>query len=120
VTAHTCNSTFEFVRGELILLTQSNDSNQAGRKVAQQDDRPVINLNGKAKQFRISEKSQKKILAAAEEMNYIPNQVAINLKSGRTRTVGADYPFPEKPFLCKRCRTNQYRTAKHGLHYFHQ
>ena len=36
-------------------------------------------LNGKAKQYRISEKSQKKIEEVAKEMNYIPNHFAANL-----------------------------------------
>ena len=58
-------------------------------------------LNGKAKQYRISERSQKKIHEAAEELNYIPNQIAVNLQSGRTRTIALIIPSLMNPYFSR-------------------
>ncbi len=58
-------------------------------------------LNGKAKQYRISEKSQKKIYEAAEALNYIPNQIAVNLQSGRTRTIALIIPSLMNPYFSR-------------------
>jgi len=58
-------------------------------------------LNGKAKQYRISEKSQKKIYEAAEALNYIPNQIAVNLQSGRTRTLALIIPSLMNPYFSR-------------------
>jgi len=58
-------------------------------------------LNGKAKQCRISEKSQKKILDAAEALNYTPNQIAVNLQSGRSRTIALIVPSLMNPFFAR-------------------
>jgi LacI family transcriptional regulator len=58
-------------------------------------------LNGKAKQFRISENSQKKILEAAEALNYIPNQIAVNLQSGKTKTIALIVPSLMNPFFSR-------------------
>jgi len=56
-------------------------------------------MNGKAKQYRISEKSQKKILEVAEALNYIPNQIAVNLQSGKTRTIALIVPSLMNPYF---------------------
>ncbi len=58
-------------------------------------------LNGKAKEFRISEKTQKKVIEAAETLNYIPNQIAVNLQSGRTRTIALIIPSLINPFFSR-------------------
>jgi LacI family transcriptional regulator len=58
-------------------------------------------LNGKAKQFRISEKSQKKIVKAAEALNYIPNKIAVNLQSGKTKTIALIVPSLMNPFFSR-------------------
>ena len=58
-------------------------------------------LNGKAKQYRISEKSQKIILEAAEALNYIPNQIGVNLQSGRTRTIALIIPSLMNPYFSR-------------------
>ncbi len=58
-------------------------------------------LNGKAKQYRISEKSQKKIVEVAEALNYIPNQIAVNLQSGRTRTIALIIPSLMNPYFSR-------------------
>ena len=56
-------------------------------------------LNGKAEQYRISIKSQQKIRDAAEELDYIPNHFAANLKSGKSRTVAIIVPSLMNPFF---------------------
>ena len=56
-------------------------------------------LNGKSEQYRIGKKSQEKIKAAAKELNYVPNQFAANLKSGRSNTVALIVPSLNNPFF---------------------
>ncbi len=56
-------------------------------------------LNGKAKQYRISKETQKKVLKIAQELNYVPNQVARNLKLGKTKTVALIIPSLSNPFF---------------------
>jgi LacI family transcriptional regulator len=56
-------------------------------------------LNGKAEQFRISEKSQQKIRETAKKLNYIPNQFAANLKSGKSNTIALIIPSLSNPFF---------------------
>ncbi len=58
-------------------------------------------LSGKAKQFRISEKSQKRVNEAAEALHYIPNQIAVNLQSGKTRTIALIIPSLINPFFSR-------------------
>jgi LacI family transcriptional regulator len=58
-------------------------------------------LNGKAKQFRISEKSQKLVIETAEALNYIPNQIAKYLQSGKTRTIALIIPSLINPFFSR-------------------
>jgi len=65
-------------------------------------------LNGKAEQYRIGKKSQEKIRAAADDLNYTPNQFAVNLKSGRSRTVALVVPSLNNPFFARiACNINQ-------------
>lgn len=56
-------------------------------------------LNGKAKQFRISKKTQEKVQNAAKEYSYVPNQVAVNLKRGKTKTIALIIPSLSNPFF---------------------
>jgi len=58
-------------------------------------------LNGKAIEYRISEQSQKKIFEAAEALNYIPNQIAVNLQSGRTKTIALIIPSLMNPYFSR-------------------
>ncbi len=45
-------------------------------------------LNGKAKEYRVGEETEKLIRGIAKEMNYKPNKMAVSLRSGRTGTIG--------------------------------
>lgn len=56
-------------------------------------------LNGKAKEFRISDSTVKMVLDVAEKVNYVPNQVAINLKTGKTKTIALIVPSLSNPFF---------------------
>lgn len=56
-------------------------------------------LSGKAQKYRIGKKSQQKIKDTAEELNYIPNHFAANLKSGRSRTIAIIVPSLTNPFF---------------------
>jgi LacI family transcriptional regulator len=56
-------------------------------------------LNGKAEQFRISEKSQLKVRETAKKLNYVPNQFAANLKSGKSNTIALLIPSLSNPFF---------------------
>ncbi|HYK35699.1 LacI family DNA-binding transcriptional regulator [Alloacidobacterium sp.] len=49
-------------------------------------------LNGSAKQYRISEETQKRVLAAAAKLNYKANVLARSLRSKRSKTVGVMVP----------------------------
>ena len=55
-------------------------------------------LNGKAKQFNISQSTQDLILAKAKELNYVPNVFAKGLREGKTRTVGLVLADISNPF----------------------
>lgn len=58
-------------------------------------------LNGKAEQYRISEKSQQKIRETAKKLNYVPNQFAANLKSGKSNTIALIIPSLSNPFFAE-------------------
>lgn len=45
-------------------------------------------LNGKANEVGISMETQLKVLQKAEELNYLPNNLARSLRSGKTNTIG--------------------------------
>ncbi len=56
-------------------------------------------LNGKAEQYRISGKSKQKVLKAARQLNYMPNQVAVNLRLGKSLTIALIIPSLTNPFF---------------------
>ena len=56
-------------------------------------------LNGKAQEFRISDKTRLAILEAAESLNYRPNILARSLRLRRTHTVGLIVPDIQNPFF---------------------
>lgn len=49
-------------------------------------------INGKAKKYRVSDRTIEKVLAVVKEHNYQPNQVAAGLRAGKTRTIGIIIP----------------------------
>ncbi|CAK9886045.1 MAG: Catabolite repressor/activator [Candidatus Erwinia impunctatus] len=49
-------------------------------------------INGKARQYRVSEKTVEKVMAVVRQYNYHPNAVAAGLRAGRTRSIGLVIP----------------------------
>ena len=58
-------------------------------------------LNGKAKQYRIKEETEKKIKKTAEELNYAPNRFARSLKLDKSETIGVIVPDISNPFFAE-------------------
>lgn len=58
-------------------------------------------LNGKADKYRISKATQQKIKSTAEELNYVPNEFAQNLRSGRSKTIALIVPSLKNPFFAE-------------------
>ena len=56
-------------------------------------------LNGKAEEYRISLKSQKVIKQVAQEMQYVPNHFAANLRSGKSNSIALIVPSLSNPFF---------------------
>ncbi len=50
-------------------------------------------VNGKAKQYRISEKTQKKVMDVVQSNNYRPNHVATSLRGGVSHSFGLIIPI---------------------------
>ena len=61
-------------------------------------------MNGKAKQYRISDAVAKKVRQTAKQMNYAPNMVAKNLRSGKTQLVGLIVTDISNPFYANIAR----------------
>ncbi|PMH43771.1 DNA-binding transcriptional regulator FruR [Vibrio sp. 10N.286.49.B3] len=49
-------------------------------------------INGKAQKYRISEATQKKVMAVVEEYNYRPDHAASSLRAGHSRSFGLIIP----------------------------
>lgn len=58
-------------------------------------------LNGKADKYRISKDTQQKIKATAEELNYVPNEFARNLRTGKSKTIALIVPSLKNPFFAE-------------------
>lgn len=71
-------------------------------------------LNGKGKEFRISDDICKKVLETAKEMNYQPNRIAQGLRTGKTKTIGLIIADIANPFFGKLGREIEQEAAKHG------
>lgn len=49
-------------------------------------------INGKARQYRVSQQTVEKVMAVVREHNYQPNAVAAGLRAGKTRSIGLVIP----------------------------
>ncbi|OCG06712.1 DNA-binding transcriptional regulator FruR [Gilliamella sp. wkB178] len=49
-------------------------------------------VNGKAKKYRVSDKTIAKVMAIVKEYNYQPNAVAAGLRAGKTKSIGVIIP----------------------------
>lgn len=72
--------------------------NDVAKKVGASTTLVSIVLNGKAKQYRISEAMEKRVTAIAKEMNYSPNLVAQNLRGGKSQLIGVIVTDISNPF----------------------
>lgn len=68
-------------------------------------------LNGKP--IRISEESRTLILETAKKMNYSPNQIAVGLVKGRTKTIGLILTDVSNMFLAEIARTIEIEMKKY-------
>ncbi|MDP2337358.1 MAG: substrate-binding domain-containing protein [Bacteroidota bacterium] len=73
-------------------------------------------LNGKAKEYRISEEICKKVQDVAQELNYHPNRIAQGLRTGKTKTIGLIIADIANPFFGKLGREIEQEAARHGYH----
>ncbi len=73
-------------------------------------------LNGRGKEFRISDEICQKVIDAAKEMNYQPNRIAQGLRTGKTNTIGLIIADIANPFFGKLCREIEQEAALHGYH----
>jgi len=71
-------------------------------------------LNGKAKEFRISNETCKKILDAAKKVNYRPNILARSLRLKKTMSIGLIVSDIQNPFFGEMCSKIEVRLRKHG------
>ena len=73
-------------------------------------------LNGKGKEFRISEEVCKKVMDVAKEMKYQPNRIAQGLRTGKTKTIGLIIADIANPFFGKLGREIEQEAARNGYH----
>lgn len=71
-------------------------------------------LNGKAENYRISLKSQQKIKRVAQDMQYVPNHFAANLRSGKSNTIALIVPSISNPFFANLVSEINAEIRKHG------
>jgi len=71
-------------------------------------------LNGRGKEFRISDDICKKVIDTAKEMNYQPNRIAQGLRTGKTKTIGLVIADIANPFFGKLGREIEQEASKHG------
>ena len=72
-------------------------------------------INGKSAQYRISEKTQQKVLATVEKYNYAPNYAASLLRAGNSRTFGLLIPDLENYSYAKLAKLLERDARKAGF-----
>ncbi|MFT6986652.1 MAG: LacI family fructose operon transcriptional repressor [Psychromonas sp.] len=72
-------------------------------------------INGKADQYRISEKTQKKVMAVVKEHNYKANYAASSLRAGNSRTFGLVIPDLENSSYAKLAKLLERDSRKAGF-----
>ena len=71
-------------------------------------------LNGKAKQMRISDGLAKKIRDIARREGYQPNQVAVGLRTGQTKTIGLIVEDISNSFFASLAKTVEQEAKTYG------
>jgi len=75
-------------------------------------------LNGKARQYRIKEETEKQVKTTAAELNYAPNQFARSLKLAKSETIGVIVPDISNPFFAEIFKNIERELKKHGYAVF--
>jgi LacI family transcriptional regulator len=71
-------------------------------------------LNNQAKKYRISPVTEARVLKAARELNYRPNQLARGLRMKKTHTIGLIVPDISNPFFAHIARVIQKQAYQEG------
>ncbi|PSV25615.1 catabolite repressor/activator [Photobacterium kishitanii] len=71
-------------------------------------------INGKAKQYRISEKTQHKVMAIVEQHNYRPDHAATSLRIGNSYSLGLIIPDLENTSYAKIAKLLERNARKAG------
>ena len=71
-------------------------------------------LNGKAAEYRISDKTCQKIIKAAEALSYRPNILARSLRLRKTMTIGLIVPDIQNPTFAETASKIETQFRKHG------
>ncbi|MDF2154840.1 catabolite repressor/activator [Vibrio sp. CAU 1672] len=71
-------------------------------------------INGKAKKYRISEKTQQKVMAVVEQYNYQPDHAASSLRAGNSRSFGLIIPDLENTSYARLAKLLEQNSRKAG------
>ncbi|MEZ8046203.1 catabolite repressor/activator [Vibrio sp. 10N.237.312.C02] len=71
-------------------------------------------INGKAQKYRISEKTQQKVMAVVEEYNYRPDHAASSLRAGNSRSFGLIIPDLENSSYARLAKLIEQNSRKVG------
>lgn len=71
-------------------------------------------LNGKDKDYRISEKTRDRVLQAAANYKFVPNKLARSLKLDKTETIGLIIPDISNPFFADIAKSIEKTARKKG------
>jgi LacI family fructose operon transcriptional repressor len=71
-------------------------------------------INGKAKKYRISEKTQQKVMAVVEQHNFRPDHAASSLRAGNSRSFGLIIPDLENASYAKLAKLLEQNSRKAG------
>lgn len=71
-------------------------------------------LNGKARQMRISEMVEKRVLDIANKAGYYPNQLAVSLRTGKSKTLGLIVEDIGNAFFASLAKTIEEEAEQYG------
>ncbi|WP_341843037.1 LacI family DNA-binding transcriptional regulator [Chitinophaga caseinilytica] len=73
-------------------------------------------LNGKARQMRISEELAEKVMAVVKKTGYQPHSVAVNLRTGQSKTLGLMVESISGSFFAALARVIESEADRYGYH----
>ena len=75
-------------------------------------------LNGKGRRYRISRKTEKRVIEEAKKLNFYPNQLARGLRINKTLAIGLVIPDISNPFFANIAHNIEVETRKRGYAIF--